>query len=203
MMKVRLVILIMVTTVFQAFSQAKPIYFNGNRITSNADQATSYGVYGKLSEQDLWVLKRFDLYDNLMLSGSYKNEDLTKPHGKFTFYSSIFDYNQDNFTNFKNPKTDRYISQQGEFVDGVEQGKWYDYFPDGKIMGFRNYVDGKLHGEISFYTHKGRRILHGHYRHGLRDGIWLDLKKKVKEVFENDKLISTSKLTRAEILAVE
>jgi len=203
MMKVRLVILLVVATVFQAFSQAKPIYFNGNRVTSNADQATSYGVYGKLSGEDLWVLKRFDLYDNLMLSGSYKDEQLTKPHGKFIFYSSIYDYNYENFTNFKNPKTDRYTSQQGEFVDGLEEGKWYDYFPDGAIMGFRTYEKGKLNGEVSFYNHKGRRILHGHYKEGLRDGIWYDLKRKTKEVFENDKLISTNKLTKSEILAVE
>ncbi|RYF24598.1 MAG: hypothetical protein EOO42_05480 [Flavobacteriales bacterium] len=202
-MKVRLVILLVVATVFQAFSQAKPIYFNGNRITTNADQATSYGVYGKLSGEDLWVLKRFDLYDNLMLSGSYKDELLTKPHGKFIFYGSIYDYNYENFTNFKNSKTDRYTSQQGEFVDGLEEGKWYDYFPDGAIMGFRTYHNGKLQGEVSFYNHKGRRFLNGNYKDGLRDGVWYDLKRKVKEVFENDKLISTSKLTKAEILAVE
>lgn len=202
MMKVRLVILLFAATL-QAFSQAKPIYFNGNRITTNADQATSYGVYGKLSGEDIWVLKRFDLYDNLMLSGSYKDELLTKPHGKFTFYSSIYDYNYENFTNFKNPKTDRYTSQQGEFVDGLEEGKWYDYFPDGKIMGFRTFDKGKLHGEVSFYNHKGRRLLHGYYKEGLREGVWYDLKRKVKEVYENDKLISTSKLKKAEILAVE
>ena len=108
-MKYKLLIFLCCCTFLQAFSQAKPIYFNGNRITTDAERATSYGVYGKLSGENLWTLKRYDLYDNLMLSGSYKDEQLTIPHGKFIFYGSIFDYNDENFTNFKNAKTDRYI----------------------------------------------------------------------------------------------
>ena len=84
-MKCKLLILLLFVAFSYAFSQAKPIYFNGNKVTTNADEATSYGVYGKLSGQDLWVLKRYDLDDNLMLSGSYKDEQLSKPHGKFIF----------------------------------------------------------------------------------------------------------------------
>ena len=197
------IVLLIISLATTAFAQAKPIYFSGNRVTTDKDRATSYGVYGKLSDQDLWVLKRFDLDDNLMFSGAYKDEQLTKPHGKFIFYGSIYDYNYQNFTNFKNPTTDRYISQQGEYIDGLEEGKWVDYFPDGKIMGYRNYKNGKLDGETAFFNHKGRRLFLGQYKSGLKTGTWYDLKKKVKDVFEDDKLISTSKLKRAEILEIE
>lgn len=203
MFKYRLLILLLFLGATTAFAQAIPIYFNGNRITTDKDRATSYGVYGKLSSEDLWVLKRYDLDDNLLFSGAYKDEQLTKPHGKFIFYGSIFDYNYQNFSNFKNATTDRYITQQGEYVDGLEQGKWTDYFPDGRIMGYRNYINGKLEGEIVFFNYKGRRMLVGHYKDGLRVGTWYDLKKKIKEVFENDKLISTTKLKKAEILEIE
>jgi len=203
-MKFRLLILLLgCFACLNAFSQAKPIYFDGNRITSDKNRATSYGVYGKLSGEDLWTLKRYDLYDNLMLSGSYKDEQLTTPHGKFIFYSSIDDYNYQNFTNFKNPSTDRYISQQGQYVDGLEEGRWIDYFPDGRVMGYRTYVKGKLEGEAVFFNYKGRRILVGQFKDGIKTGTWYDLKRKTKEVFENNKLISTVKLTRAEILAIE
>ncbi len=203
MLKYKLLVLLSFFATLEAFSQAIPIYFNGNRITTDKDRATSYGVYGKLSTQDLWVLKRYDLDDNLMFTGAYKDEQLTKPHGKFIFYGSIFDYNYQNFANFKNESTDRYITQQGEFVDGLEQGKWTDHFPDGKIMGYRNYKDGKLEGEIAFFNYKGRRMLLGHYKDGLRTGVWYDLKRKLKEVFENDKLISSTKLKKTEIREVE
>ena len=203
MLRFKLLIIFLVGVSLQLFSQAKPIYFNGNRITNDANQATSYGVYGKLSGQELWVLKRYDFYDNLMFSGVYQDEQLTKPHGKFIFYGSIFDYNDQNFTNFKNPATDRYITQEGEFVDGLEQGKWVDFFPDGRIMGYRNYVNGKLEGETAFFNYKGRRMFVGQYKNGLKTGTWYDLKKKVKDVFEDDKLISTKKLTKAEILEIE
>ena len=203
MLKYRLLILLLCLGATAAFAQAVPIYFNGNRITMDKDRATSYGVYGKLSGEDLWVLKRYDLDDNLLFSGAYKDEQLTKPHGKFIFYGSIFDYNYQNFSNFKNESTDRYITQQGEYVDGLEQGKWVDYFPDGRIMGYRNYVNGKLEGETAFFNYKGRRMLVGHYKDGLRVGTWYDLKKKIKEVFEDDKLISTTKLKKAEISEIE
>lgn len=203
MLRFKLIIIFLVCASLQAFSQAKPIYFNGNRITADANQATSYGVYGKLSGQELWVLKRYDLDDNLMFSGAYQDEILTKPHGKFIFYGSIFDYNNQNFSNFKNPTTDRYITQEGEFVDGLEQGKWMDFFPDGRVMGYRNYLNGKLEGETAFFNYKGRRLFVGQYKNGLKTGTWYDLKKKVKDVFEDDKLISTKKLTRKEILDIE
>lgn len=185
------------------FSQATPIYFNGNRVTADKDRATSYGVYGKLSNQDLWVLKRYDLDDNLMFSGAYKDDQLTRPHGKFIFYGSIYDYNYQNFTNFKNQTTDRYITQEGEYVDGLEEGKWTDYFPDGRIMGYRNYINGNLEGEVVSFNYKGRRMLLGHFKDGLKTGTWYDLKRKVKEVYENDKLISSTKLKRKEILEIE
>lgn len=202
-MKFRLLILLGCFAYLNAFSQAKPIYFDGNRITSDKSRATSYGVYGKLSGEDLWVLKRYDLYDNLMLSGSYKDGQLTTPHGKFIFYSSIYDYNYQNFTNFKNPSTDRYISQQGKYVNGLEEGKWIDYFPDGRIKGYLTYAKGKLDGEVKTFSYKGKVLMMGQYKNNLKEGIWYDLKRKTKEVFENNKLISTTKLTKAEILAIE
>ncbi|WP_113638935.1 toxin-antitoxin system YwqK family antitoxin [Nubsella zeaxanthinifaciens] len=198
-----IVVILLCSPCLKTFAQPKSIYFDGNRITTNAERATSYGVYGKLSGQDLWVLKRYDLYDNLMLSGSYKDEQLSKPHGKFIFYGSIADYNYQNFSNFKNPKTDRYITQQGEYVDGMEEGQWTDYFPDGTVMGYRTYEKGKLEGKVEFFNYRGRRLLLGHYKDGLKTGTWYDLKRKVKEVFNNDQLVSTAKLTKAEIADIE
>jgi antitoxin component YwqK of YwqJK toxin-antitoxin module len=203
MIKIKLLVILFFSTIIQVFAQAKPVYFNGNRITTDANQATSYGVYGKLSNQELWVLKRYDLYDNLMFSGTYKDDQLTTPHGKFTFYGSIYDYNYENFSNFKNFATDRYIRQTGEFVNGLEEGKWTDYFPDGKVKGYRNFVNGELDGDLAVFSYKGRRLLYGNYKNGLKHGIFYDVKKKLKQVYENDKLISSKKLSRAEIRQIE
>lgn len=202
-LKMLLLVALFLMPCTKLFAQAKSIYFSGNRITTNAEQATSYGVFGKLAGQELWVLKRYDLYDNLMLSGSYKDELLSKPHGKFTFYGSISDYNYQNFSGFKNSNTDRYITQQGEYVDGLEEGRWTDYFPDGVVMGYRTYVKGKLNGKVEFFNYRGRRMLTGEYKDDLKTGTWYDLKRKVKEVFNNDVLISSAKLSKAEILAIE
>jgi hypothetical protein len=56
---------------------------------------------------------------------------------------------------------------------------------------------------VALFNYKGRREIYGHYKNGLMDGTWYNLKKRTKEVYENDKLISTNRLTREEIQAIE
>lgn len=77
------------------------------------------------------------------------------------------------------------------------------FFPDGRILGYRTYLNGKLHGDVALFNYKGRREIYGHYKNGLMDGTWYNLKKRTKEVYDQDKLISTSRLTREEIQAIE
>ena len=48
-----------------ANAQVAPIYFYGDQVISDSTLATSYGVYGKLSGEELYVLKMFDLENNL------------------------------------------------------------------------------------------------------------------------------------------
>ena len=202
-MKIKLLLILFFLGGSFAFAQTKPIYFIDNIITTDPKAANAYGVYGKLSTEQLWVLKKYDFDDNLLVSGSYQDSLLSIPHGNFTFYSSVFDYNDKNLTAYKLRDTDRYISQKGVFSSGLEEGVWYSYYPDGKVISYTNFIKGKLNGEVKSFSAKGKLLFSGQYKDGLKEGIWYDIQSKVKDVYERDTLISTNTLTRAEILKLK
>ncbi len=203
MKRIKLILLLVLICTSSIYAQTKPIYFDDNGVVASPQSATAYGVFGKLSDQELWVLKKFDFNDNLMVTGSYKDELLSVPHGKFVFYNSIEDFNYINNGNYNTSKTDRYVSQQGAFVNGMTEGIWYDYFPDGAVMHYANYKEGKLEGTFRTFSKKGKVEFMGQYQDGEKVGTWYDIVKREKIIFENGKTLSNSKLTRAEISSIQ
>lgn len=180
-------------------AQVRPIYFYGNTIISDKEKATSYGVYGKLSTEDLWIFKRYDLYDNLIQSGSYNDEGLTTPHGLFVFYMDVENFNLQNRTNFRLKDVTRFVSQQGNFVNGLEEGKWLFFYPDGNIFNEQNFIKGLLQGEFKTYDKFGDIMIQGNYKDGERDGEWIFVKEGNKEIYENGKLIRTESLKKSKV----
>ncbi|RZL49894.1 MAG: hypothetical protein EOP00_06195 [Pedobacter sp.] len=177
-------------------AQVKPIYFYGNQITQDKDRATSYAVYGKISTEDLWTFKRYDLYDNLLQTGSYSDESLTVAHGKFTFYSDINQFNNQYLERFVIKGKTRFISQEGYFDYGKEQGKWYLFFPDGNIFTSFDFVDGLLHGQLLTYNRYGVVMLSGNYVKGEKHGEWLLEKGTIREIWENGVLKSREQIKK-------
>ena len=158
---------------FSADAQVTPIYFYGNQLTQDKDKATAYAVFGKLSTDSVYTFKMYDLYDNLLQTGFYKDDSLKIPHGRFSKYESIedFNYNHDAYFYIKNK--DRFLSEQGEFVDGKKVGRWIQFYPDGKIFSITNYLAGFKHGEFKAYSRKGKLISGGYFKLGLKDGLWI------------------------------
>ena len=148
----------------------KPIYFSGDKVVSDPEYATSYGIVGKLSSDSIYVLKRYDLDDNLLMTGQFKDDILTIPHGDFLFYSDVTTFNIANSTYFNLKGKTRFISQRGKFVEGYEQGAWYFYFPNGSISQQMNFRNGLLEGEFVVYSPKGRKETVGKYADGKKHG---------------------------------
>lgn len=165
-------------------AQVSAIYFYGDQITKDKEKATSYAVFGKLSTDSLYVLKLYDLDDNLLQTGFYKDEELKIPHGKFLIYKSVEDFNYDNETNFYIKNKDRFLFEQGEYKDGKKIGRWIQFFPDEKIFSITTYLEGYRHGEYKVYNRRGKLTTVGHYKLDLKDGIWLNNEGK-KEIFNN------------------
>lgn len=181
---------------FSVNAQVAPIYFYGNQVTQDKDKATSYAIYGKLSTGNIYTFKRFDLYDNLLQTGSFANETLTVPHGKFTFYSDVNDFNIMYKQSFSIKGKTRFVSQEGNFVNGKEQGKWLLYFPDGNVFNSQEFVDGKLNGKFITFDRYGKSIVSGNYVDGEKDGEWLYEKDKIREIWQMGVLISKEKIRK-------
>ncbi len=169
---------------FCAFAQLKPIYFLGDLVISDSTQATSYGVYGKLTGEELYVLKTFDLANNLKLTGSYKDAKLTIAHGNFVYYEDVDIFNRVNGTNFVLKEKGRFISGKGAFIDGYQNGRWLNFFPDGRIKSVATYVMGMKHGFFGTYNRRGKTIIAGAYKLDKKDGEWF-YGNKLKEIYDN------------------
>lgn len=196
-MKKKIILLFFVSFYLASNAQVAPIYFYGNQVTQNKDKATSYAVYGKLSTGNIYTFKRFDLYDNLLQTGSFSDESLAVPHGKFTFYSDVNEFNELYKQSFTIKGKTRFVSQEGNFVNGVEQGKWLLYFPDGNVFNSQEFVDGKLEGEFLTFDRYGKTIVSGNYVLGEKDGEWLFAKEKIREVWNKGVLVSREKIKKS------
>jgi len=168
-----------------AFAQLKPIYFIGESLTKDSTLATSYGIYGKLTGENLYALKVFDLNNNLEITGTYKDEDLKIPHGVFMYYANVDMFNRINDETFFLKGKTRFITGKGLFVNGLQSGRWISFFPDGKIMNVTTYLNGIKHGFYGKYDRKGKTLIAGVYHSGKRDGEWLYENGKVKEIYKD------------------
>lgn len=166
-----------------AFGQYKPIYFWGENIVTDSTKATSYGIFGKLTGENLYALKVFDLRNNLITTGTYKDEKLKIAHGAFVYYASVQVFNGMNATNFVLKDKERFLSGKGFFTDGKKTGRWISFYPDGRIMNVTSYVNDIKHGFFGVYTKKGKVVVSGTYIDDEKDGEWLYDNGKVKEIY--------------------
>lgn len=180
----RLTLILLFFCCLKAGAQVRPIYFIGDKITTDKNQATSYAIYGKLSTEDVWMLKRYDLNNNLLQTGTYADEQLSTPHGKFVFYADLDYYNQLNKENYKLNGRKRYTSQEGHYVNGKEEGKWYTFYPDGNVSSVEEYKDGQLNGEYKSFDKFGNITVEGHFVQGEKNGEWFIESGKMVEVYE-------------------
>ncbi|SFG78566.1 toxin-antitoxin system YwqK family antitoxin [Pedobacter insulae] len=164
-----------------AFAQLKPIYFLGDNVISDSTKATSYGIYGKLSGEEFFILKTYDLADNLIYTGSFKDADLKIPHGNFVYYNSIEGFNLVHDTFFFIEGKERFIAGKGSYVDGYQNGRWINFYPDGKIFSVITYVMGIRHGFTGTYSKRGKLMTSGTYKLDKKDGEWLN--GKVKDTY--------------------
>jgi len=182
-------------------AQVKPIYFKGDEIITDSTKATSYAIYGKLSNEELWTVKRFDLYNDLIMTGTYKDRNLRIPHGKFTFYGDIDRFNYLYGTFFYIKDRYRFIGETGSFIDGKKTGIWLSFYPDGKVLTSEVYVNNVLNGSYVCYDRKGKMLSMGSYVNGQMDGEWLlhgGLQKVIYELGVLKSSIKDKKLLRRE-----
>lgn len=180
---VRLILLFLVVFHFSATAQLQPIYLLKNSIIFDKKFADSYGVYGKLTDKNLFVLKIYDLNDNLKTEGSYKDSLLIVPHGDFIYYETIAMYNAVNRTHYQNVDKSVFVVGKGSFIDGKQEGVWLSFYPDGKLRTQTTYKNGLKEGPYAEYKPSGWVILQGSFKDNMQDGEWYYRNGKGKLIY--------------------
>jgi len=120
-------------------AQTKKVYLTkSGSYTSNSKKAVSYVLVQNLGGDSAYMASLYDINNNLTAKGTYKDESLTIPTGKFVYY--------------KNTPNGNYKSAVGYFLNGRRIGSWYDYSPDGQVIAEYNYENNTLNGVYKVYN---------------------------------------------------
>jgi antitoxin component YwqK of YwqJK toxin-antitoxin module len=170
MLKYCVSILLLLTISFTVRGQAFRIYLakNGDK-TTDYRQAQSYILYKNIDDS-VWLVNQYNMHDQLLAVGTYKDDQLTIPHGKFSYYSLVV------HSEIKNGHlvidTLVKISSTGFYLNGVKAGVWLHYYADGKKAYIVTYEKGKLNGPCEAYNQQGKITLQGNFVNDARDGDW-------------------------------
>jgi antitoxin component YwqK of YwqJK toxin-antitoxin module len=64
------------------------------------------------------------------------------------------------------------IAVSGAFRDGLRQGTWTHYFPDGQVRLVQNWDRGRLHGREQVWAENGQLVTDGYHARGNQVGEW-------------------------------
>ncbi|QNK61419.1 hypothetical protein H7F33_12685 [Pedobacter sp. PAMC26386] len=176
------------------YAQVKTVFLDEkDQITPDSTLAVTYGVLGKISGDTVYTFKKFDFSGVLLASGSFRDDDMEVPQGKFVYYSWITPDN--NYTNngFEINGKERFVELVGTYENGRRNGRWISFYPDGKMKQIITFYQGMIHGPYQAFDSTGQVQVEGVYKSGKKEGTWtLDGGKQENE-YVNDKLVSSMK----------
>ena len=128
-----------------------------------------------------------------------------KKEGKWKYFSEEDEklILEENYKNGKlNGEAVTYYHDSGkpfeilEYKNGVKDGEWMKYFPEGQLMTETFYKNGVLEGTFVNYTPEGKLLIKGWYKNGEQDGVWEFYDEKTgdllrKEYFKEGRLLKT------------
>ena len=130
------------------------LYENGSIVRSNVED-----------QPDIEEVKRYDANNRLVYKGPYKNNipvGVHREYGPDGKVSNSYVYNDNGL-----------LISEGVVDDaGNRNGKWKDFYPDGKIQAEGNYTDNRRTGLWKFYNSEGKTEQTGFYNNGRPDGLW-------------------------------
>lgn len=193
-MKRLFVVVFFLTGGLHAVAQVKSVMFDLLEvITQDSSKAVTYAVYGKLSGDSVYTFKRFDFDGVLLSSGSFKDDSLKVPHGKFIYYDWITPDNNPLNTGYEINGKERYIELTGSFTNALKNGRWISFYPNGKLKQVVTYNQGIVHGAYQYFDTEGKVLVSGLYVLGKKNGTWTLNRGKQENEYVDDKLISTLK----------
>jgi len=116
-------------------------------------------------EPDIETVNKYDQDGKLVFSGPYRSNvpvGIHREFGKDGKVINAFIYN------------DNGIKISEGIVDeaGNHNGKWKDFYPDGKVQAEGQYTDNRRSGQWKFYNTAQKVEQTGSYNNGRPDGLW-------------------------------
>src|SRR3954469_23225834 len=89
-MKRFLLVLAFISFCLNGFSQVKTVYYDEeDNVISDSSRAASYAIYGKLTGDSLYTYKKYDEDGYVTVTGSFRDDSLKVPQGKFVYYDWV------------------------------------------------------------------------------------------------------------------
>jgi antitoxin component YwqK of YwqJK toxin-antitoxin module len=116
-------------------------------------------------QPDIETVNKYDQDGKLIFSGPYRSNVPVGIHREFGKDGKVINsiiYN------------DNGVKISEGIVDeaGNHNGKWKDYYPDGKIQAEGQYTDNRRSGQWKFYNAAQKVEQSGGYNNGRPDGLW-------------------------------
>jgi len=152
------------------------LFSKNNKETLNKGlEKTKESVFKKLSravvgkskvddEADIEISNKYDQDGKLIYSGPFRNKIPVGVHREFKDGKVInaFLYNDNGLM-----MSEGIVDESGKY-----NGKWKDFYPNGKVLAEGQYTDSRRTGNWKFYNTSQKVEQTGSYNNGRPDGLW-------------------------------
>ncbi|TSD67010.1 hypothetical protein FFF34_006315 [Inquilinus sp. KBS0705] len=168
-MKRLIALFIVILVCLNAKSQTLKLFLDTNRnVINDSTKSHFYAIAQKLEGDSAWAGKIYNKRGDALSVGTYKDDKLKIPHGKFVFYGYDLQFNTDSSSH----KLFRYLHSTGYYLNGVRSGPWMYFYNDGVKNFMYTYENGKFNGLYERYGREGESIERGQYINDLKEGEW-------------------------------
>lgn len=184
------------------YGQIKTVYFDAkDQVIADSVKAASYAIYGKISGDSLWIFKKYDLDGYLTATGSFKDDSLKVPDGKFIYYDWIDPNKSVVGYDAVSAGRDRYVVITGDFKDGFRQGVWRSFYENGRTKSRYTFNKGLMDGPYQSFSTNGDLEEKGQYVNDKKSGEWISDGGLKVTVYQDGQVISTIRKSRKELRA--
>jgi antitoxin component YwqK of YwqJK toxin-antitoxin module len=164
-------VLLLLSSSIIASAQTKKAYISadGNAV-ADPQKATSYVLVKKINDS-VYLAQVYDMQSHLLVKGTYKDELMNQPNGKFFYYHKKLVLINDN--NGLKIDTTTYLERTGYFVNGTKNGTWVEYKDNGQKDRLYAFVNNKLNGPFRAYNPLIEIVSQeGNFIDDVKEGEW-------------------------------
>ena len=139
------------------------------KISADSVKAVAYIMEEKLGDS-AYVISKYDLKHQPLSTGTYKDDQMTLPSGKFTIYGR---YKPTNRETGKSVDQIVYRQSTGYYLNGAKTGTWIIFDDTGEKDYECTVENGKLNGPYQeFNPDNGKIDMDGNFENGKKEGDW-------------------------------